>query len=32
MQFVRDLQKATGLAGLEDLNTIASRELQDEYK
>ena len=32
MQFVRDLQKATGLAGLEDLNTIASSELQDEYK
>ena len=32
MQFVRDLQKASGAAGLEDLDTVASKELTEEFK
>ena len=31
MQFVRDLQKATGGAGLEDLNTIVEDQIKNEY-
>lgn len=31
MQFVRDLQKATGSAGLENLDTVASKQLTAEF-
>jgi len=32
MQFVRDLQKATGAAGLENLDTVASQQLTAEFQ
>ena len=32
IKFVRDLQKATGGAGIDDLNTILSSRAREEYK
>ena len=31
IQFVRDLQKATGEAGMDDLNSIVSDQYKNEY-